>query len=388
MNILLVTETYFPYITGVSVSTDNIARFMLRRGHNVTLVYPKPIVNKDFDLPKGLNIVYVPSLPFYLYNNNATGIFPLTICPIEKVVKNGHFDVMHIQEPGSVGLSALIVAKKYKIPTVGALHFIPEQIDRVLWGRLENVLTPFINFIIKPIYNNYDQIMTPSHFFAGYLRGIGVKTPVNVVSNGVDTNIYKPSTTDPKLRMKYGFTKSDVVFFFLGRLDKDKNPETLVKALPFTTKNVKLIIVGRGTETKYLHELAKTLKVDDKITWIDYVTNEEMINIYSSVDAFCIMSPYEGQSIVTLQAVSAGLAVIAARAGALPELVSDSKNGYLIDTYNFKELSEKMNLLAASPSQRRKFGHESRKISLEHDRNKALRSLEKIYIMLTDNAQR
>jgi 1,2-diacylglycerol 3-alpha-glucosyltransferase len=116
------------------------------------------------------------------------------------------------------------------------------------------------------------------------------------------------------------------------------------------------------------------------------VTDAEMLRLYSAVNAFCIMSPYEGQSIVTLQAVASGLPVIAADAGALPELVTDGKNGYLIKTYDHKSLSKKMNLLASSEKNREKFGIESRKISLEHERSKALSRLENIYIKLKKNS--
>jgi 1,2-diacylglycerol 3-alpha-glucosyltransferase len=382
MNILLVTETYLPYITGVSISTDNIARFMLLRGHNVTLICPRPTVKREAIYPKGLKIVHIPSLPFSFYNNNATGIFPLTLFSIKKVFDSTKFDVVHIQEPGVVGISALILAKMHKIPIVGALHFIPEQIDRVLWGSFEKVLTPFINVLIRFVYNKYDEIMTPSHFFAGYLKNVGVTKPINVISNGVDTNLYKPQKPDLKTRSKYGLNKDDFAFLFLGRLDRDKNAETLVRAMPKTDSKVKLIIVGRGTESKFLHSLASKLKIESKIIWLDYVTDSEMLKLYSAVNAFCIMSPYEGQSIVTLQAVSSGLPVIAAKAGALPELISNNINGYLVGTYDHSTLAKKMNIIASSTKLQNKFGLESRKISLSHEKSVVLRKLERIYIML------
>jgi glycosyltransferase involved in cell wall biosynthesis len=379
MNILLITETYFPWITGVSVSTDNIAKFLASKGHNVTLVCPKQHVPGSPPKHKNIKVVIVPSLPFSFYNNNAPALIFPSFKILNNLVKKEKFDIVHIQEPGTLGLIALIVSKIHHLPTVGALHFIPEQIDRVMWGSLERVLTPIINIFTYLIYNRYDQVMAPSHFFAGYLKGIGVKTSVNVISNGIDTNIYKPKRLDLKTREKYGFLKSDIVFFFLGRLDKDKNPETLIKALPYTPNNIKLLIVGRGTETKYLHELSLKLKVNKKIVWANYVTDVEMQNLYASVDAFCIMSPYEGQSIVTLQAVAAGLPVIAAKAGALPELVDNGRNGYLIDTYNHKDLAEKMVKLAKDVNLRKKFGRQSRKISLSHERNKVFLKLTEIY---------
>jgi glycosyltransferase involved in cell wall biosynthesis len=116
------------------------------------------------------------------------------------------------------------------------------------------------------------------------------------------------------------------------------------------------------------------------------VTDAEMLKLYGAVDAFAIMSPYEGQSIVTLQAVACGLPVIAANAGALPELVYDNKNGYLVKTYDFKTLADRMNTLASSTDLRHKFGVVSRTISLKHERSKALAKLEDIYEELKNKA--
>ena len=386
MNILLTTETYLPYITGVAISTDNIARFMLSHGHKVTLICPEPVVDRKVEYPKGLKIIRVPALPFTFYNTNAFALFPSARRCVEKEMKSNKFDVVHTQEPGIVGLNALCLARKYKIPIVGSLHFIPQQIDRVLWGRFETLLTPAINLLVHIVYNKYDQIMTVSNFFANYLRHVGIERPINIISNGVDTNLYKPQKLDLKTRAKYGFNRNDVVFFFLGRLDLDKNVGTIVRAMPKTNKNVKLLVVGKGTESRFLLNLSKKLKVENKIVWIPYVTDAEMLKVYSAVDIFCIMSPYEGQSIVTLQAVAAGLPVIAANAGALPELVTNGVNGYLVKTYDHKSLSEKINLLASSEKTREKFGIESRKISLKHERSKALSKLENIYVRLKNNS--
>jgi 1,2-diacylglycerol 3-alpha-glucosyltransferase len=92
--------------------------------------------------------------------------------------------------------------------------------------------------------------------------------------------------------------------------------------------------------------LADDLKVTSKIVWVDYITNEEMTNYYHAADVFSIMSPFEGQSIVTLQAVASGLPIIAANAGALPEFVMDGKNGFLVGTYDAKTLADRMNKLS------------------------------------------
>ena len=379
MKILVISDTYLPYITGVSVSTDSIARYMVGRGHKVVLITPKPVIKGTVTPLKGLEIIHVPSLPFTFYNNNAIGLLPFGFPAIEKAIKKDKFDVVHIQEPGPTGVSALILAKIHHIPVVGALHFIPEQTDRVIWGKAEKVLTPILNVYIRLVYRHYDQIMTPSYFFANYLKRLGIKRPINVISNGVDVAKFHPAATNFIFREKHNIPEGAVLFFYLGRIDGDKNVETLVKAMPFTNENVRLLIVGRGKKREGLQALAEKSNVSSKIIWIDYITNEEMPGIYLGADVFAIMSPYEGQSIVTLQAAATGLPIIGANAGALPELIHDGENGFLVATYDYKGLAKKMNQLASNSALRKRFGEESRKISLEHDKPKVLHKLEVIF---------
>ncbi len=383
MHILLVTETYLPYISGVASSTDSIARYLASRGHKVVIANPKPIAKGEVEVPKGVSLTFSPSLPDPLYKGKATAIFPLTFISLMDVFRKNKFDVVHIQEPGSLGITALILAKIYKIPTVGALHFIPEQIDRVFSGTLETIFAPAIKTYVKFVYDRYDAIMAPSHYFANFLINLGVTKPVNVISNGVDTKIYHPEPKNLTLNKRFNLPTDSIIFFFLGRLDGDKNVATLVRAMSYVNEYVHLLVVGRGKDKEALHSLASKLKVEDKITWIDYITDAEMVDIYHAVDVFSIMSPYEGQSIVTLQAAASGLPLICANAGALPELCLEGKNAFLVSSYDYKNLAQKMNKMADDKSLRNKFGNVSREISLDHGKTKVLHKLEVLYETLS-----
>jgi glycosyltransferase involved in cell wall biosynthesis len=298
---------------------------------------------------------------------------------INKVIRENKFDVIHIQEPGSLGVCALILSKIYKIPTVGMLHFTPEQVGRMLPGKPEFLAKPVMEAYIKFIYNKYTAIAVPTQTFVDFLKSVGINRPIEVVSNGVDTNKFYQGSTNLKLRQKYGISESDIAFFFLGRLDGDKNAATLVKAMPYTDENVRLVIVGNGKLKESLYKLADDLKVSGKITWVEHITDAEMPDFYHLADVFTIVSPYEVQSIVTLQALASGLPVICARRGALPELCHDGANGYLVDAYGYKDLAQKMNTLAEDKSMRIKFGEESRKISLAHHKPDVLHRLELLY---------
>ena len=179
------------------------------------------------------------------------------------------------------------------------------------------------------------------------------------------------------LRAKYRLPKDIPVLLYIGRLDADKNIETILQALAITTISVRMMIAGVGKQKERLQSLAQSLKLTN-VTWVGEVQKQVIIELYQLADAFVIMSPVETQSIETLQAKACGLPVIAADAGALPELV-DGKNGVLVDAYDVNTLASTIDRLASDSALRKSMGAQSRKISLRHHKPTVLKRLEVLY---------
>lgn len=369
MNIVIITETYPPTISGVANSTDSIARYMVWRGHTVTVVTPAPIVGNTGESVKGLTIVTAPSLQDPFFAGKPMTVFPFGFWPIWRTIRSQKFDLMHIQEPGSLGVSALIIAKVMRIPTIGAAHSMPEQLA-TFFGPLYGFGLLFANVWTRFIYNHYDVVMTPTETMVRRLKDIGVGVPIHAVSNGIEIQKYTPGKRQPHTGVRFGY---------LGRIDKDKHLDIAIRAMTKTDPRIHLVIAGFGKEQEELGVLAQKLHVSDKVTFIGKLNESEIVNLYRQLDCFVIPSPVESQSIVTLQAVACGLPVIAANAGALPELVHDGKNGFLVRTDAYGEFAQKMNVLAKDAGLRKKFAAASRNISLAHDKQKVLHKLEQIY---------
>lgn len=388
MNIVVTTETYLPFIAGVSTSTDNIARFMAKKGHRVTVVAPKPVLKHPVLPEKNMTITHTPSFPDPFFSGKSFSPIPMPYSTVKHIFDGKVFtdvqtiqpvDVVHIQEPGAVGITALFVAKQRHIPIIGALHFTPEQIFRILFFPKIPLFIALVKQYIRWFYNQCDGIMVPTETFAGFLRRSGVVKPILVVSNGVDTHDFIPTKDCLAKRDIYKLPKDKILFFFLGRLDFDKHADTIIRALAKTNANVHLVIAGEGKEEQNFRTLAKTLGVAERITWLGYLDHNQMKDVYQSVDCFVLMSPYEVQSIVTLQAIACGLPILACKEGALPELCHDGVNGFTIATDDDGTLAQNMNIIASDKVLRSAFGKESRKISLLHDRNTALSRLEEFY---------
>jgi len=379
MNILFVSDVYLPTVSGVASSTDSIVRFMASQGHSVTLVCPKPLGEYAAPPLQGLEIVYTPGVSDALFVNKSMTLFPLGFSVLRRVFRSKKFDIVHIQEPGSLGVTALILAKIFRLPVVGAQHFSWTQVEKVAPVYIRWISVPFMKLYVRIIYAMYDAIMVPTRTAADDLsKLIGRPESIHPVSNGVDTDMFVPRNGPASsLRTAYRLPKQIPVFLYIGRLDADKNIETILRGVKQAVTPMHLVIAGVGKQKERLHALAKSLMLTN-ITWLDEVKKQTIIDLYQLADAFVIMSPVETQSIVALQALACGLPLIAARAGALPELVN-GKNGVLVDTHDEQKLASVLELIATDEPLRKRMGSESRKISLLHHKPTVLKELETLY---------
>jgi len=144
------------------------------------------------------------------------------------------------------------------------------------------------------------------------------------------------------LQRKLHIEKNTKLIGCVARHEKQKNIDMLIRAFAKTSKdnpdiNLKLIIVGRGSLTKYLKNLAKRLMINKKIIWVFYT---KKINLYFKLfNVFCLTSKYEGFGLVLLEALAFGLPIVATKSGSIPEIIKNKKNGYLINQNDFISLS-------------------------------------------------
>lgn len=169
---------------------------------------------------------------------------------------------------------------------------------------------------------------------------------ITVLYNFVDLNKYNSNNiawNTEEEREGMGIKKDEFVIGFVGRLAKVKGCEYLIRSLPYLDFPYKVIIAGDGPEKNNLNELAKSLKVDNRIIFLGY--REDVVYIYHLLNVLIVPSIFEsfGLSIVEAQCMS--IPVIATDAIALNELIKNNENGLLFEPKNPIDLSEKVKLL-------------------------------------------
>lgn len=154
-----------------------------------------------------------------------------------------------------------------------------------------------------------------------------------VIYNGINTADFKHEKKN-SLRQQFGWHKDDIVVGSLGNIRPAKAYDVLLRAAGLVTqkkRNIRFVIAGQGKGNLYqqLLDLKAALKLDKHVFFLGF--NDDPAHFLSNLDLFLLSSCSEGFSIATIQAMAAGLPVIATRSGGPQEIITHNENGWLVD---------------------------------------------------------
>jgi glycosyltransferase involved in cell wall biosynthesis len=164
-----------------------------------------------------------------------------------------------------------------------------------------------------------------------------------VIPNGVD--LAAPRTD---WRQTNGFSAADVLIVSVARLDPQKNPLLLIDALPDDPR-CHLLLAGDGT----LLEAARK-KAGPRVHFLG--VRSDIPDLLAACDLFALASDYEGLPVAVIEAMAAGLPVIATKVGGVPELVEDNVTGILVPPRDRGALAGALAAMVRDPARRGLFG--------------------------------
>src|SRR5258707_10688396 len=153
----------------------------------------------------------------------------------------------------------------------------------------------------------------------------------------------------------------------VNRLHYEKRVDVLLDAAAKMSGNGHIAIVGSGPAEAELRTQAGQLRLDDRVTFLGYVRDADLLGLRRLSDVFVIPSEADLQSLATMEAMACGLPVIAADAYALPELVHHQENGFLFPPGDSAALATFIDQLLVDVPLRASMSQESLKIIAQHD---------------------
>ena len=380
MKILFVSDTYYPHLNGVYYFVCRIAPLLQEKGHIVAVIAPSESRHYTQKKIDGIDVFGVPSVPVLYYPKIRVPIPFLLSSRVRHLLESFRPDVIHLQDHFLLSRAVLYVNRQSRIPIMGTNHFMPEnltalvrsdkwkkKLERMMWSRFSKV------------FNQLTLVTTPTETAARLIRP-KLNVEVAAISSGIDLGKFNPAGDSRKIREKYGIPDKPILLF-VGRLDPEKKLEDVLAASALALKQSDFctVIVGKGLRKQALERLAEELDIAGNVVFTGFVPEDELPFIYQSSHCFIIASIAELLSLATLQAMASGLPVIAARAGALTELIRDNINGFLFDAGDIGAMAARIGELFANESLRHKMRENNLAFIARHDIHETVASFERVY---------
>ncbi len=267
--------------------------------------------------------------------------------------------VTHFLHPSIFGLAAWLMVRRAGLPTLVSWHLDYGRVARH-WrvGPFHaGAIEPGVNLLTRHVLNRADCCLAPSRDAQQHLRRIGVTAPVGLWSRGVDTERFHPRHRDGAMRRRLAARSPEkLLLLYVGRLSAEKGLDQLrhvLQALP----EAQLALVGEGPARPRLEARFAGLPV----RFTGTLQGAELGRAYAAADCFVFPSLAESFGLVLLEAMASGLPLLAARVGAVPELLCEGRNGYSFVPGDVAGLVAGARRLAADEAQRRALGHAARR---------------------------
>ncbi len=310
---------------------------------------------------------------------------------VEAAIERFRPAVVVVSLPFLLSRAGIMAARKLGVPVVGVTGTMPEWLtaNLPLPRGLAQRANPAIWRRLAGYYNQCDAVVGVTRTALGLLRDHGLARPGTVISNGVSLHEFRPRPRDEQLAAKLGVDGRPAVLY-AGRLDAEKRLDVWLEAAALTRAagvDAQFLLVGDGSERRRLAREALRLGLADHVRFIGFLSDGDYQRVFSLASVFAIASPAELQSIVTLEAAASGLPLVAVRAGALPELVEEGRNGFLFPLDDAVGMAQALLKVLTDSELRRRLGAHSRRLAGQHDLERSITGYERLYRSFSGQAR-
>jgi 1,2-diacylglycerol 3-alpha-glucosyltransferase len=330
MKIGLFTDTFVPEVNGVASSTMMLRDELRRRGHRVFVF---TTTTPEARMEPGT--FRLPSMPLIVLPSRRVGLFYHP--RLAGMIRSTGLDIVHTQTEFSLGIFGRMMANAIGAPQVHTYHTIYEDYTHYITrGLFDGQSKKAARGFSRLYCNSCERVLVPSEKTSALLRQYGVDRPIDIVPTGVDTAKFERGRYDPAeiaaLRRELGIGERDKVVLNGGRIAKEKNLDTVLRGLPelfARHDDAKMLLVGGGPFVETLRQIAKEQNMTDRVLFAGERPWEKIGLYYALGDAFISASTSETQGLTYIEAMSAGLPVVAKEDPCIQGLIEHERTGLL-----------------------------------------------------------
>ena len=319
LRIALFSGNYNYVRDGANQALNRLVGYLLRQGAAVRIYSPRTATPA---FPSVGKVVGVPALPI---PGRSEYRAPMLIPPWTKSdIRAFAPNIFHVASPEILGHRAVTLARRRDIPVVASVHTRFETYPRY-YGLA--FLEPIVVAALRRFYRRCDAIFAPSESMAQLLRDQRMSYDVGIWSRGIDQEIFNPGRRDLGWRRGFGIADDEPVVGFVGRLVMEKGLDVFSDAVDRLARRGvrhRVLVVGDGPARDWFqHRLPGAV-------FAGFQGGADLGRAVASMDMLFNPSVTETFGNVTLEAMAAGLPVVAARATGSQSLVTDGVTGRLV----------------------------------------------------------
>ena len=362
MRVVMVSDVYFPRINGVSTAIQTYRQALRAHGVEVHLVAP------DYGQPEGESwITRVASRQVPRDPEDRLVRWGAMHKAVEEAVDLG-CDLIHVQTPFVAHYAAGFSARRYGVPVIATYHTLFEEYLKHYAPLIPSAwLRGMARSFSRRQCNALDAVIVPSKAIHERLGEYGVTTPMHILPTGISLERAEGNARQ-EFRARFGIDQARPVALFVGRVAHEKNIVFLLDVVDLARESVPdilLVIAGEGPALSSLRKSVHDRGLESCVQFIGYLDRKtELLACYAAADVFVFASRTETQGLVLLEAMAAGLPVVALAEMGTVDILG-ARHGALVPDDNPALFAQSVTRILRDPDLRRHLGREGREYAAE-----------------------
>lgn len=371
LRVAVFTGNYNYVRDGANQALNRMVGYLLREGAAVRIYSPRT------DTPAFPSIGKVVGIPALPVPGRSEYRAPLFIPPrVRRDISEFAPTILHVASPEILGHRAVTLARRRGLPVVASVHTRFETYPRY-YGL--TFLEPVIEAALRRFYRRCDAIFAPSESMAQLLREQRMSYDVGIWSRGVERDIFSPGARSLEWRRSLGIADDDIVIAFVGRLVMEKGLDVFSDTIDqLDQRGVahKVLVIGEGPARDWFERRLP------QAVFAGFQKGADLGRAIASADMLFNPSVTETFGNVTLEAMAAGLPVVAARATGSQSLVTEGVTGRLVRPGAIAAFADALQHYCTEAETRAATGSAGRQASERYGWDQVNRSLADAYLRI------